>query len=69
MRDPKRIKRILDKIEKIWELRPDLRFGQFLEAHVFGHHTTRSGGCIFHFEDDDVEKALDNILKAEKNKT
>ncbi|MFW9950749.1 MAG: hypothetical protein ACFFKA_11575 [Candidatus Thorarchaeota archaeon] len=34
-RDPKRIKRILEKIEVLWGNSPDLRFGQFLQ-NIFG---------------------------------
>ncbi len=30
MRDPKRIPQILNRIEKIWEQNPDLRFGQLI---------------------------------------
>jgi len=30
MRDPRRIPRILEKIEKLWSDMPDLRFGQLL---------------------------------------
>jgi len=30
MREKERIKRILNKIEKIWNKHPDLRFGQLL---------------------------------------
>ena len=32
MRDKKRIKRILKRIEKIWNKYPDLRFFQLIEA-------------------------------------
>ncbi len=31
MRNPKRIKRILKLIEKIWKKNPDLRLGQFVK--------------------------------------
>ncbi|KKM27218.1 hypothetical protein LCGC14_1576890 [marine sediment metagenome] len=35
MREPKRIKRILEKIVILWENSPDLRFGQFIQ-NIFG---------------------------------
>lgn len=31
MRDPKRIKPFLEKLEQIWNKFPDMRFGQFIE--------------------------------------
>lgn len=62
MRDPKRIKRILALIEKLWTQHPDQRLGQLLENYVFGHHANRAC-CIFHPQDDDVEKVLEKTLK------
>lgn len=61
MREPKRIKRILLLIDKLWNEYPDQRLGQLLENYVFG--CQRGGCCKFHVEDDDVEKHLKNMLK------
>ncbi len=58
-RDPKRIKRILEKIEKLWENSPDLRFVQFLQ-NIFG--SAIRDQPIFFKEDDEVEKILDYLL-------
>jgi uncharacterized protein YihD (DUF1040 family) len=50
MRDPKRIKRILELIQNIWEQHPDLRLCQLI-GNVFP-------GDNYHIEDDDLEKQL-----------
>ncbi len=53
MRDKKRIKRLLKLIEEIWNKNPDLRLCQLIENVV--HH---DDNCIYHVEDDDLEKKL-----------
>ena len=58
-RDPKRIKRILEKIEKLWQNSPDLRFGQFIQ-NIFG--SAIKDQPIYFKEDDEVEKILDYLL-------
>lgn len=58
MRDPKRIRRILDKIDEYWEKNPDLRLGQILVN--FAPLNFKSD--IFYWEDEDLEKTLDTIL-------
>lgn len=55
-RDPKRIKRILEKIRILWEDSPDQRLGQFLQ-NVFG--STIRDQPIFFKEDDEIEKKED----------
>lgn len=54
MRDKKRIKRILSKIESYWEKHPDLRFTQML----IGLKLIPDGGH-WGTEDDETEKVLD----------
>ena len=63
MRDPARIKRICEKLDIIWSYHPDQRLGQLLENYIFGHHSKYRDGCIFHVEDDGVEKKLDELIK------
>ena len=58
-RDPKRIKRILDKIYVLWSNSPDLRFGQFLQ-NIFG--LALKDQPIYFKEDNEVEKILDYLL-------
>ncbi len=59
MRDPKRIKRILDLIEKLWTQAPDQRLGQLLMN--YGGFTTKDNWNI---EDDDTETMLKLGLEA-----
>ena len=56
MRDKKRIKRILNLIEIIWNFFPDLRLGQLLYNY--------GGFCDCHYntEDDVIEEKLQGIL-------
>ena len=55
MRDPKRIKRILNLIEEIWKVNPELRFGQIVELAKPPHKD------FFYFEDDDLEEVLTEV--------
>ena len=62
MRDSKRIPAILEKINKIWNQYPDLRFFQVIEiikskSYKVGYQSSD----MFYFEDDD----LDFILETE----
>ena len=64
MRDPKRIKRILGKIELLWDTIPDWRLHQLL----FNVHGDR--GDTFYMEDEGFEKQLDQFIEdfVDKNK-
>jgi uncharacterized protein YihD (DUF1040 family) len=55
MRDPKRIERILGKIEKIWKKCPDLRLCQLLDY--------LSDEDMFYYEDSWLEEKLDKKLR------
>jgi len=57
MRDIKRIKRILNLIEKIWTENPDLRLGQLL------YNFANFYDCNYHKEDDETEKHLESGYK------
>lgn len=56
MREPKRIKRILKLIEKIWKNCPDLRLCQLL-GNCF------SAGDNYYVEDKELEKKLKTTYK------
>lgn len=56
MRDIKRIKRILKKIEEIWIKNPDLRLCQLI-GNCF------NAGDLYNVEDKELEKALDFYKK------
>jgi len=65
MREQKRIKRICEKLNKVWELvDSDQRLGQLLENYIFDSGKFRGEGTCFLFyqEDDKTEKILDEIL-------
>jgi hypothetical protein len=55
MRDPKRIKKILSIIEKIWQENPDLRFGQLLINYGIVPDELRT----WLMEDDELLKGLE----------
>ena len=54
MRDPERIPRVLDLLEKAWQEVPDWRLGQLIEniARDMGQNDA------FYMEDDDLQKEL-----------
>jgi len=57
MIDPKRIPRLLEKIENYWTKNPDLRLGQILD-----NFATESTIPVFYYEDDLLESKLDKEL-------
>lgn len=58
MRDPYRIRRILNKIETAWSVAPDLRLNQFLAAIAYDVPD------LFYLEDDVFESKLDGWLES-----
>lgn len=56
MRDPARIKRICELLEKAWSNYPDQRFGQFLINYVYG--SFKGDFKVYPIEDDIVEQKL-----------
>ena len=64
MRDPKRIPKILEKLRKVWEARPDLRLGQLIE-NVFPN-TEYDYISSYYVEDDEF---IDTIEKHYKSDT
>ena len=61
MRDPRRIRPTLDKIEEIWKENPDLRLGQLLCNAV-------PESIIYYIEDDTLIEALEKYYKKLKEK-
>ena len=64
MRDPKRIKTIIKKLEKYWSENPDLRLGQII-ANCVRAHDGRLNCDPFYIEDEDLIdglKKLDSYL-------
>ena len=64
MRDPERIPRIMRKMAKVWEMKPDQRFFQLMDNYVTGYNQWQSP-FIFQIQDKDLEEHLDKILSGE----
>lgn len=62
MRDPDRIRRMLDKIETEWLRYPDTRLGQLLSIM-----DSEFGRFPFYREDADLERGLDAFIKNRKD--
>lgn len=58
MRDPKRIKTILNLLEEVWVKTPDQRFGQFMI-----NNGLMDDGRLWHIEDDKWEEHIRGLLK------
>jgi uncharacterized protein YihD (DUF1040 family) len=56
MRDPERIKLILELIENIWEQKPDLRLCQIL--HGASTYISFDSDDLFYLEDEDLIEGL-----------
>jgi len=68
MRNPKRIPKILDKIQKLWEEKPDMRLGQLLE-NVFPNRPTmdpKYSRSMYNIEDEELVETLTKFYKTEK---
>jgi hypothetical protein len=65
MREEARIKRILSKLEQLWNKYPDQRLGQILENYVFfqGERGDKTSVKLFYQEDDLTEKILDSRVR------
>lgn len=76
MREPARIKRILEKLNTLWEVDTDSRFMQLLhnlqqeysQKHnnfglIEGKNNTGWGYDMFYLEDDYLEEFLDDKIK------
>lgn len=63
-RDPKRIKRICELLEKAWSEYPEQRLGQFLLNFVFG--SLGRDSHIFNKEDDLIESLLVEFVEKTK---
>ena len=57
MRNKKRIKKVLDKLESVWYLFPDWRLGQLLE-NIAGD----KNADLFYLEDEKLMEQLEEIL-------
>ncbi len=68
MRDPKRIPEILQRLQKLWELNPDMRLGQLIE-NVFPNRPgmdPKYSRTAYYLEDGEFIDTLEKFYKAEK---
>lgn len=61
MRDPARIRPLLDKLATLWEQHPDWRFGQLV--HIIRASHSMDAADIFYIEDRGWEQLIDLWLK------
>jgi hypothetical protein len=61
MRDPKRIKRIITKLYRLWEMNPDWRLGQLI-SNAANMSTDKAVYDVFPVEDDITEDGLNRLL-------
>jgi len=61
MRDPERIKPMLELIELAWKEKPDLRLCQLLA--VAANRAGWSHDDLFHLEDDKLKKGLNKMAQ------
>lgn len=60
MRDPNRIKPIIQKLEDYWTRNPDLRLGQII-ANCVRAHDGRLNCDPFYLEDEDLVAGLEKL--------
>jgi len=59
MRDPKRIERMLQQLEKAWHAFPDMRLGQLILNITRSENTSD----LWNLEDDQIEQRIDDFTK------
>jgi len=68
MRDVKRIKPIMEELEKAWNKVPDMRFGQFIYLLADKQYEKTNISDIFHPEDDVWLEVLKDFNKPKYKK-
>lgn len=63
MRDITRIRPFLEKIEELWKIHPDLRFGQLVVLMQY----TGSVADIFHPEEDEWLQVINKLIEYKKD--
>lgn len=62
MRDPNRIDKFCDELNKLWHKVPDWRFGQFI-LNIERACRVNEGKNVFYIEDDDMLKIMKDYFK------
>ena len=68
MRNPNRIDKFCDELNKLWHQVPDWRFGQFILNMELACRV-HTGRDAFYLEDDEFFKFMNEYLKEIKNET
>ena len=63
MRDSKRIKPFLEKMEDYWLRNPDLRFGQLIYNLCYNKDDENNQGNIFSVEDEKLQSKLEEEIE------
>jgi hypothetical protein len=60
MRDPNRIPLVLDQLRQVWQLSPDMRFGQLLYAlvHQAAGNPASFESKLFNMEEDELSRLI-----------
>lgn len=62
MRDPKRISKVLERIQEIWERNPDWRLAQIVvNAAKMVEHKDVTQSRLFNLEDDKLLEGVDRL--------
>ena len=65
MKDPIRIKRICELLEKACNKKPDQRFGQFLVNYIYDRF--ENDNKVFYVEDEIIEQRIEEFLEKKNN--
>ena len=65
MRDPDRIKQVLNLLEEVWHTQPDLRLTQLLQTVAMKANWEKDD--LFYLEDDVIEQTLEKMLNEKTN--
>ena len=65
MKNPVRIKRICELLEKAWNKKPDQRLGQFLVNYIYDRF--ENDNKVFYVEDEIIEQRIEEFLEKKNN--
>jgi uncharacterized protein YihD (DUF1040 family) len=67
MRDPKRIEKVLSRIQEVWERNPDIRLAQLvINAAKAASYDDMSRSRLFYIEDEELLTGIDRLEQLDK---